>query len=127
MPTYSFGEESPLKFEIPDKLATNYNSAVEEFFKAHRRFLQKYGRRWDPVKDPTVVRFTHKQKAAWNRFAKVLANTVENDGRYFPNDIMDDYLVKNTVSAAISAPGNGERWIGIGVTLGALYVLLRGL
>lgn len=127
MPTYSFGEESPLKFQISDRLADRYNEAVEEFFKAQTRFNQKFGRRWDERKDPIDVRWTKKQRQAWNDFAKVFKLVVEETGPYHANDIMDDFLVKNTVSVLSVDDNPWGRIITLAATGAALYVLLRGL
>lgn len=124
MPTYSFGENSPLKFEISDKMAVRYNEAVREFLKAQRRFTQKFGRSWDPLNDPIEIRWSSKQKKAWNDFAQLLRDAA---GTYQANDIMDDYLVKNAVS---TAPVMTRVWgsaITTAAIVGALHVLLRGL
>lgn len=126
MPTYSFGEESPLKFTISDKLAINYNEAVAEYLAAQRRFLQKYGRQWNPDKDPIALRWSKKNKWAWNEFARVLANSVENDGRYSPNEILDDFLVRNGGSALAVVNEKWLRAVGAAALVGALYGLLRG-
>jgi N-acetylglucosamine kinase-like BadF-type ATPase len=117
---YSFGEDSPLKFEISDKLAKYYNEAVEQFFNAQRRFNQKFGRQWDPLTDPIQIRWTRKQRKAWNDFAKVFKKTADQ-GDYHANDIMDDFLIKNIVTAAAAAGGQWDRAIGIAVLGGALH------
>lgn len=127
MPVYSFGEDSPLKFEISDNLAENYNAAVEAFFKAQRRFAQRFGRKWDPEVDPIALRWTRRQKRAWNEFAKVLAAHVENDGRYFPNDIMDDFLVRNTADIVSAVSQRYDRALTLAVGVSVAHVLLRGL
>lgn len=126
MPTYSFGEDSPLKFEIPDKLARYYNEAVEEFFKAQTRFNQKFGRKWDPKNDAIALAWTKRQRKAWNEFAGVFKSVLEKDGPFHANDIMDDFLVKNVVSAAFSMSPRLTRAVGIAAVGGALYGLLRG-
>jgi hypothetical protein len=117
---YSFGEDSPLKFEISDKLAKYYNEAVEQFFNAQRRFNQKFGRQWDPLTDPIQIRWIRKQRKAWNDFAKVFKKTADQ-GDYHANDIMDDFLIKNIVTAAAAAGGQWDRAIGIAVLGGALH------
>lgn len=128
MPSYSFGEESPLKFEISDKLATNYNAAVEQFFKAQTRFNQKFGRRWDPIKDPIVVKWTKKQLKAWNQFAGIMNDRITKEGPLYSGEIVDDYLVKNkTLERAVQLMSNTSRPVTLAVGLGVLYVLLRGL
>lgn len=126
MPTYSFGEDSPLKFEIPDNLALYYNEAVAEFFKAQTRFNQKFGRTWDPNKDAISIGWSKKQRKAWNDFARVFKTVLEKDGPFHVNDISDDFLVKNVASAASSVSDKWLRAVGAAAMCGALYGLLRG-
>lgn len=124
--TYSFGEDSPLKFEIPDKLAVFYNQAVEKYFKAQQRFNQKFGKGWDPTTDPIELNWTRKQRNAWNDFSRIFVKAITENGPYHPNDIMDDFLVKNGSGAS----GSSEMWkriIAGAAASGAVYVLLRGL
>lgn len=123
---YSFGEESPLKFVITDKLARYYNEATAQYYKAQQRFNQKYGRTWDPLTDPIKVKWNRRQKWAWNEFAKVLAKSVENDGSYSPNEIMDDFLVKNTLQVVTLRSRSWGRVIAFTVGGAVLYGVLRG-
>lgn len=125
MPTYSFGEESPIKFEIPDKMAQYYNEAVSEFFKAQRRFLQKFGREWDPKADPIWIDWTHKQKKAWNQFAKVFNDVVKAEGPFHENDIMDDFLVRNVTQLVSEGSKVFGRALTLAVAGGVLYGLLN--
>lgn len=127
MPTYSFGADSPMKFEISDKLAERYNEAAEEFFRAQRRFVQKFGREWDPATEPIKIKWTKQHKQAWRDFAQVFDKTVAEQGPFNVNDIMDDYLVKNVVSAASGVAGKLGVLIGTSAMLGALYGALRRL
>lgn len=143
--TYSFGEESPIKFEIPDKMAQHFNEAVDQFFKAQTRFNQKFGRRWNPHKDSFEISWTKKQRRAWDQFARVYQDVLEKYGPYHENDLMDDFLVKNTISSSPSratsgvggelgglakfAPVTSNGWgriLSLAVTSGALYGYLRG-
>lgn len=127
--TYSFGEESPLKFEISDKLAKFYNEAAAEWFKAQVRFNQKFGRKWDPVREPIELRWSRKQSKAWNDFAKIFKKVLEEQGPFHENDIMDDFLVRNVTTVAsvvLTSTSKGERLITIAVTTGALYGFLKG-
>lgn len=124
MPQYSFGEDSPLKFDISDKLAKYYNEAVDQFFKAQTRFNQRFGRRWDPNTDPIKVNWSRKQRWAWNRFAAIFDETIRSTGPYHTNEIMDDFLVKNISGAAAAAGGSWDRAIGIAVAGGALHGFL---
>ena len=123
--TYSFGEDSPIKFNITDKMAKLYNEAVEEFFKAQTRFNQKFGRTWNPKIDPIEIRWNRAQSKAWNDFSRVFKNVMEQQGPFHANDIMDDYLVRNAVSVAAVATEKTGRWISIAVSCGVLYVLLK--
>lgn len=123
--TYSFGEDSPIKFEISDRLAKLHNEAIAEFFKAQTRFNQKFGRAWDPVHDPIEIRWSKAQKKAWNHFAKVFKKVIDEQGPFHANDIMDDFLVRNTVSVVAVATEKWGRWISLAVVGGVLYGLLR--
>lgn len=127
MLTYSFGEDSPLKLQIPERTASLYNEAVEEFFKAQRRFNQKFGRAWDPDRDPIEIRWNGRQKKAWNDFAQIFAEHVKENGPYFASDIMDDFLVKNVDLPVAVASEKWSRAITVAAGLGALYGFLRGL
>lgn len=126
MPTYSFGEDSPLKFEIPDKLAERYNEAVEEFFKAQTRFNQKFGRQWNPKNDAIEISWSKAQRKAWNDFARIFKTVLDKDGPFHVNDLSDDFLVKNVASAVSSVSNKWIRAVGIAAVGGALYGLLRG-
>lgn len=125
--TYSFGVDSPLKFQIPDKMAQHYNEAVDQFFKAQQRFNQKFGRTWDPKNDAIEVSWSKKQRRAWNQFADVMRRELDKGVTYHANDIMDDFLVKNAVSAIAVGADRWGRAITISVVCGALYGRLRGL
>lgn len=126
MPPYSFGLESPLKFNIPDKMAEDYNAAVAEFFKAQQRFNQKFGRRWDPVSEPIKIKWSKSQRKAWNDFSKIFNKVNEEQGPFHINDIMDDFLVKNVVPEVVGALGKFGQVIRFAAGSGALYGLLRG-
>lgn len=123
--TYSFGADSPIKFEIADKLARLYNEAASEWFKAQVRFNQKFGRKWDPVADPIEIRWSRSQSKAWNDFANIFKQAVDERGPFHENDIMDDFLVKNAASVVAVAPDTWGRWISLAAAGGALYGLLR--
>jgi hypothetical protein len=125
MPVYSFGQESPVKFRISHALADNYNAATEKFYKAQQRFNQKFGRRWDPLKDPVDLRWNRREKKAWNEFAGVLHQHTAAWGPMHYNDITDDFLVLNGVSVAVSQFRYTGRGLGIAVAIGVVYGLLR--
>lgn len=130
MATYSFGKDSPLKFEISDKLAQHYNDAVRQYFKTQTHFSQKFGRTWDTALDPIEINWTRKQQHAWNTFAKIFDKAMvkydAGQGHYFPSDIMDDYLVKNTVSMVSATSRRWGRVILLSAAAGALYGFFRG-
>lgn len=126
MPIYSLGEESPMKFNISHSLAENYNQAVDEWFKAQRKFMQKFGQEWDPVKDPIVAKWTRKQQKAWNEFAKMTYARIATYGPYHYSDITDDYLVLNGAEVAYKAANNFKHILTFAVAGGALYGYLRG-
>lgn len=126
---YSFGEDSPLKFQISDKMATRYNEAVDEFLKAQQRFTQKYGREWDPATEPIKIKWSKDQRKAWNDFVDIFNKTTGGDkheaGPFLPTDFYDDFLVKNTVSAVAVGPGTWGRVLTLAVAGGALYGYLK--
>jgi hypothetical protein len=124
---YSFGADSPLKFRISDKMASHYNEAVDQFLKAQRRFTQKFGRQWDPAKEPIKIKWSKNQRKAWNDFNKIFSDAVNTVGQYVPNDLMDDYLVKNAGSAIAVGADRWGRIIYTAAVLGAVYGYLRGL
>lgn len=126
MPVYSFGQDSPLKFDIPDKLAKTYNDATLEFFKAQQRFNQKFGRDWDPVKEPIKIKWSKAHRKAWRDFGRIFDEANAAGGPYHVNDLMEDYLVKNVVSAVAGMSRNLTRAVGAAAFCGALYGLLRG-
>ena len=125
VPTYSFGADSPVKFQIPDDLAEKYNEATEEFFKAQRRFTQKFGRKWDPVTDPIEIKWSKAHKKAWADFAKVFDKVLAEQGPIHENDIMDDFLVKNVTQIVAAVANRWANIAGAAAVGGALYVLLR--
>lgn len=125
MPVYSFGEESPIKFEIPESLATLYNEAVEQFLKAQRRFTQKFGRQWDPVTDPIKIKWSSKQRKAWNEFARIFDSVVADQGPISANDFMDDFLVLNIAETASAAARRWTRVLTLAAGVGVVYGLLK--
>lgn len=126
---YSFGEESPIKFEIPDKMAKLYNEAAEEFFKAQTRFTQKFGRKWNPTDRPIHPRWNSRQQKAWNDFATIFARVVadydQGQGFFHANDIMDDFLIRNASSTVALMSKKYDRYLSLAVFAGVLYGLLR--
>ena len=113
---YSFGESSPAKFEIPDKLATNYNSAMTKYLAAQRRFMQKLGRPWDPNKDPIEIGWSVREARAWKDFAAIFNAVNEKFGPFSALDMPEDFLVKN---GPIELPKAFHR----GAVIGAVVVM----
>lgn len=124
---YSFGPDSPIKLEIPDKMATLYNEAADQWFKTQRRFDQKFGRPWDPKTDPIKLDWTHKQKKAWANVAEVFNKVLAEKGPFHENDIMDDFLVRNVGVAVAGAALVWGRVFRGAALAGSLTELLRGL
>lgn len=124
---YSLGARSPIKFYIPDRMAKYYNEAVDEFFKSQTRFNQRFGRPWDPDREPIEVRWTRHQKKAWNDFAKMFNQKAKLQGPFHVSDFMDDFLVKNVPSALVRGTMLWNRTITTFAMSGAVYGLLRGL
>jgi hypothetical protein len=128
VPTYSFGAESPVKFEISDKLANHYNEAVEQYFKAKQRFNQKFGRPWNPITEPIMIKWSKHQRKAWNKVAGIVNDYVAVNGPIYTGEYLDDYLIENkALEKAVEQMINASRPITLAVGLGVLYVLLRGL
>lgn len=125
MPVYSFGEDSPLKFNIPDKTAKHYNEAAKEFFQAQRRFMQKFGREWDPINEPIHIGWTRAQRKAWNDFGKIFNKVNTEQGPFHVNEILDDYLVRNSSQTLANASRRLGTIITTAALLGAVYGLLR--
>jgi hypothetical protein len=123
---YSFGEDSPIKFEISDKLAKYYNQAAAKWFKAQQRFNQQHNRKWNPRKKAIDPRWNRDQQKAWDDFAEIFDEVISERGTgYHPNDIMGDFLVKNVVSAVTTAPREWGWGLTLSVASGVLYGLLR--
>lgn len=93
MPVYSFGTDSPLKFEISDELAAAYKEGVSNYFAAQRAYKASTGRQWEPDQ-PLVL--NHATAIAFNVFAEFMRIALERYGKPVSmEDIFDDYLVKN--------------------------------
>jgi hypothetical protein len=95
MPTYSFGVDSPLKFELDEDYAAAYNRATMAFFEAQHLHRMKTGTQWDPS-HPLYVECSKEDIAAFNAFGKILEDALERYGKAVTEDeITDDFLVKN--------------------------------
>lgn len=126
MPVYSFGLESPVKFNISDKLAQQYNEAADLFFKAQQRFNQRFGRQWVQDTDYVSIGWSRKHQKAWNQFGKVLDKAIEENSPVHPNDFMEDFLVKNMGPAVRVVSNHWGVALPTATMLGALHGLLRG-
>lgn len=94
MPVYSFGIDSPLKFEMSDELAEAYNAALRNFMDAQRKFKEETGRTWNPMEDALMLQ--HSTPAAFNAFAEIFNKAIENHGTTVHEDeLTDDFLVRN--------------------------------
>lgn len=94
MPVYSFGIDSPLKFEIADELAAAYNAALRNFMDAQRKFKEENGRSWNPQEDALMLH--HSTPAAFNAFGEIFNKAVEDHGTLVHEDeLTDDFLVRN--------------------------------
>lgn len=116
-----------MKFEIPDNLAEYYNQALTAFFKAQEQFKRKHNRVWDPATEPIKVDWSRKQRKAWNTFARVFNEVNNAKGPFHENDLMEDFLVKNTVTVAAAAMATVPRFLSLAAAGGAFWVVLRGL
>lgn len=123
---YSFGEDSPMKFELPDKKAELYNQAAQAWFDAQRKFNKTFGRPWNPEMDHITVSWSRRQRKAWNEVSKAITKVMKEQGPFHENDFMDDFLVKNAGAAVASGVGNFAAAISVAVTFGVAYGLLRG-
>lgn len=124
--TYSFGVDSPMKFTLSDSFAETYNNALDKFFKAQRRFTQKFGAAWDPETNPVKVNWTRKEKKVWNEFPKIFAKVNAQHGPFGAVDFYDDYLIREAAYAVLK-PLPFSRPIMFAASAGALYVILRRL
>lgn len=123
---YSFGEDSPIKVRISDKMATLYNEAVREFFAAQQRFNQKFGRPWNPETDPIKIKWSSKQRRAWDNFGKIFTKVIEKEGPFYDNDILDDFLVKNTLDTVDQSLHWGDVVYRVAFS-GAIFMIAREL
>lgn len=130
--TYAFGLESPVRFEISDRLAKDFNEAAKRFYKAQQKLNQKWGKKWNPTSKPVSVEWSRGQNRAWNvmadLFVKVYREAEKQGTIIHPNDFMDDYLVKDVaLQSAQMLMRNGSRMITLAAGCSTLYVLMRGL
>ncbi|AOZ64900.1 hypothetical protein SEA_MAYA_35 [Streptomyces phage Maya] len=95
MPVYSFGKDSPLKFELSEDYVKLFNSATLEFLDAQKRFMERTGTRWYPTQ-PISLRWTKEQMDAFNQFDVILQEALEKHGSpVLESDIHEDILIEN--------------------------------
>lgn len=95
MPVYSFGTDSPLKFELTDEFAEAYNRAIKAFFEAQIKFKEDYGFPWKPEL-PIHIKCSEDDMATFNSFAHILKEALSRYGKPVHEDeLTDDYLIKN--------------------------------
>ena len=95
MPVYSFGVDSPLKFELTEDYAKAYNGALKAFFLAQEIYELANGTRWEP-KQTLWITWTEEQREAFNGFAKILSEALKLYGKpVHESELTDDYLIKN--------------------------------
>jgi hypothetical protein len=95
MPTYSFGKESPLKFELEPEYADAYNRGTAAFFEAQEFFKKTHGFEWTP-EHRLAIRIDQEAMEAFNSFNAHIKKALEKHGRpHNPDDDTDDYLVLN--------------------------------
>ena len=95
MPIYSFGADSPLKFELSEEYVTLYNRATQAFFDAQKAHLETYGTPWSPAAY-LMLEMSDEELAAFNAFNGILKEALAKHGRpVHENDLHEDFLVKN--------------------------------
>lgn len=95
MSTYSFGIDSPLKFELSDEYAALYNRATQAFFDAQSNHKERTGSKWTPGQ-PLEIDMTKEEMTAFNGFKQVLEEALKNYGKPVKeNELTDDFLIKN--------------------------------
>lgn len=95
MPIYSFGVDSPLKFELSEEYVALYNRATQAFFDAQNAHLKTYGTPWSPA-GYLMLEMTAEELAAFNAFNGILQEALAKHGRpVHESDLHEDFLVKN--------------------------------
>jgi hypothetical protein len=93
MPVYSFGKDSPLKFELTDEFAEAYNRATDNFMEAQIEHKARTGKNWTP-EEPIMLQDTTVE--AFNRFGPILEQAQAAYGKPVHEDeLTDDHLIKN--------------------------------
>lgn len=93
MPVYSFGADSPLKFEITDEFAATYNAATDDFMQAQIAHKERTGKDWSPEQ---ALFLQHSTAAAFDTFAEILAAAISAYGKpIYENELTDIHLIKN--------------------------------
>ena len=93
MPVYSFGTESPLKFDVTEEFANAYNDAVDDFMNAQKAHKETTGKAWTPD-EPLMLQ--HSTPEVFDAFVKILDDAQTSYGKpVHEEDIKDDYLIRN--------------------------------
>lgn len=122
---YSFGQESPIKFHLNDEFADTVNEAIDKYLKAQISFNQRFGRPWSDRALQLAPKWTPEQREAWDVFWKFFDKSIQAFD-YHPNDIMEDFLVKNVQTVA-KRPSTWGQVLGGAVMVGTFLELLRRL
>lgn len=93
MPVYSFGADSPLKFELTDEFAEAYNRATDNFMEAQIKHKEATGKDWTP--DDSIM-LHHTTVEAFNAFGPILDDAQAKYGKpVYTEELTDDHLIKN--------------------------------
>ena len=95
MSIYSFGADSPLKFELTEEYAEAFNRGTKAFLDAQIAHKERTGSNWTP--DQALL-FDCNEEAidAFNAMSHHMKEALERHGRpVMEEDILSDYLVKN--------------------------------
>ena len=95
MPIYSFGVDSPLKFELSEEYVALFNRATQKFFDAQVAHKDIYGTLWSPAVH-LMIDIEEEELVAFNAFNGILQEALAKHGRPVPeSDLHEDFLVKN--------------------------------
>lgn len=94
---YSFGKDSPLKFELSDEFVKDYNGGVRAFLEGQFKYRELHGEDWGGQRDvPVPMRIKKSQVAAFNAFGDILDAAIKAYGKdVTPEELPDDFLVRN--------------------------------
>jgi hypothetical protein len=95
MPIYSFGADSPLKFELSEDFADAYNRALKAFFEAQTYYKTKFRTPWEPSQ--ALEMYVKKEDIdVFNAFGDILDKALDDYGAdVSEEELTNDYLIKN--------------------------------